>query len=114
MPERFLPYSVRALRRYSAQTFVKDLLAGLTVGLVALPLAMAFAISSGTPPETGIYTAIVTGFLVSLLGGSAVQIGGPTGAFVVIIYGIVQKHGFVADLDAALVRARKILEAPAP
>jgi len=93
MPERFLPYSVRALRRYSAQTFVKDLLAGLTVGLVALPLAMAFAISSGTPPETGIYTAIVTGFLVSLLGGSAVQIGGPTGAFVVVVSGIIARYG---------------------
>jgi SulP family sulfate permease len=93
MPERFLPYSVRTLRRYSAQTFVKDLLAGLTVGLVALPLAMAFAISSGTPPETGIYTAIVTGFLVSLLGGSAVQIGGPTGAFVVVVSGIIARYG---------------------
>src|ERR1044071_2720896 len=89
----FLPYSVRTLRHYSLQTFTQDLLAGVTVGLVALPLAMAFAISSGTPPETGIYTAIITGFLISLLGGSAVQIGGPTGAFVVVVSGIVARYG---------------------
>jgi SulP family sulfate permease len=107
MPERFLPYSVKALRHYSAQTFVKDLLAGLTVGLVALQLAMAFAISSGTPPETGNYTAIVTGFLVSLLGGSAVQIGGPTGAFVVVVSGIIARYGidglYMSTMMAGLV-----------
>jgi sulfate permease, SulP family len=93
MPKRPLPYVVHALQRYSAHTFTRDLLAGLTVGLVALPLAMAFAISSGMPPEAGIYTAVVTGFLISLLGGSAVQIGGPTGAFVVVVSGIIARYG---------------------
>src|SRR5204863_5518093 len=70
-----------------------DLVAGVTVGLVALPLAMAFAIASGVPPQTGIYTAIVAGFLISALGGSRAQIGGPTGAFVVVVSGIVAAHG---------------------
>ena len=82
-----------ALRHYDARTFAGDLLAGVTVGLVALPLAMAFAIASGAPPESGIYTAIVAGFLISALGGSRVQIGGPTGAFVVVISGIIAHHG---------------------
>ena len=81
----FLPASVLALRHYSVQTFTSDLIAGVTVGLVALPLAMAFAISSGMTPQAGIYCAIVTGFLISALGGSYVQIGGPTGAFVVVV-----------------------------
>jgi MFS superfamily sulfate permease-like transporter len=67
-------------------TFTADLIAGVTVGLVALPLAMAFAISSGMPPQAGIYTAVATGFVVSALGGSMVQIGGPTGAFVVVVH----------------------------
>jgi sulfate permease, SulP family len=95
MPHRrkFLPASVIALRHYSSETFTADLIAGITVGLVALPLAMAFAISSGMPPQAGIYTAVVTGFLISALGGSMVQIGGPTGAFVVVVYGIVAKYG---------------------
>ncbi len=82
-----------SLRHYTARTFAGDLVAGLTVGLVGLPLAMAFAIASGAPPESGIYTAIVAGFLVSALGGSRVQIGGPTGAFVVVISGIIAHHG---------------------
>ena len=82
-----------SLRHYTARTFAGDLVAGITVGLVALPLAMAFAIASGAPPESGIYTAIVAGFLVSALGGSRVQIGGPTGAFVVVISGIIAHHG---------------------
>lgn len=82
-----------ALRQYSRATFVSDLLAGLTVGLVALPLAMAFAISSGMTPEAGIYCAIVTGFVISAFGGSMVQIGGPTGAFVVVVSGIIAQHG---------------------
>jgi SulP family sulfate permease len=82
-----------ALRQYSFHTFTADLTAGITVGLVALPLAMAFAISSGLPPESGIYCAIVTGFLISALGGSMVQIGGPTGAFVVVVSSIVAEHG---------------------
>jgi SulP family sulfate permease len=88
-----LPASVAAVRQYSAATFASDLLAGVTVGFVALPLAMAFAISSGMSPQAGIYCAIVTGFLISALGGSAVQIGGPTGAFVVVVSGIVAEHG---------------------
>jgi sulfate permease, SulP family len=82
-----------ALRGYSWKTFAADAAAGVTVGLVALPLAMAFAIASGLPPEAGIYCAIVTGFLISTLGGSRVQIGGPTGAFVVIVSGIIATHG---------------------
>jgi SulP family sulfate permease len=82
-----------ALRSYHVQTFVSDLIAGVTVGLVALPLAMAFAISSGLPPQAGLYTAVVAGFLISAFGGSMVQIGGPTGAFVVIIASIVQRYG---------------------
>src|SRR5687768_14963661 len=78
---------------YSRRDFVSDLIAGVTVGLVALPLAMAFGIASGTTPEAGIYTAIVGGFIVSALGGSNIQIGGPTGAFVVVVAGIIAQHG---------------------
>ncbi len=91
--EPFVPKSIIELRSYSARRFVADLLAGVTVGLVALPLAMAFAISSGVPPQAGIYCAIVAGFLISALGGSKTQIGGPTGAFVVVVSGIVTKYG---------------------
>src|SRR5688500_9950602 len=91
--EAWLPKSVIALRNYSYQKFVSDLIAGLTVGLVALLLAMAFAISSGVPPQAGIYTAVVAGFLGSVLGGSSFQVSGPTGAFVVVVYGIVAQHG---------------------
>ena len=90
---RWLPASVRDLRHYSAAAFGHDLVAGVTVGLVALPLAMAFAIASGLTPQAGIYCAIVTGFLISALGGSRFQIGGPTGAFVVVVAGIVAEHG---------------------
>ncbi len=89
----WLPKSVQALRTYNRSTFGYDLLSGITVGLVALPLAMAFSIASGLPPQSGIYCAIVTGFLISALGGSRCQVGGPTGAFVVVIAGIVAKHG---------------------
>src|SRR5438445_6038059 len=91
--ERWLPKSVLCLRDYSLNKFLHDLLAGITVGLVALPLAMAFAIASGLTPQAGIYCAVVTGFLISALGGSTTQIGGPTGAFVVVIAGIVAVHG---------------------
>jgi SulP family sulfate permease len=91
--DAWLPKSVIALRDYDARTFTSDLIAGITVGLVALPLAMAFAISSGLTPQAGIYCAIVTGFLISALGGSRCQIGGPTGAFVVVVSGIVAKFG---------------------
>jgi SulP family sulfate permease len=91
--ERWLPKSVLCLRDYSLNKFLHDLVAGITVGLVALPLAMAFAIASGLPPQAGIYCAIVTGFLISALGGSMTQVGGPTGAFVVVIAGIIALHG---------------------
>jgi SulP family sulfate permease len=89
----FRPALVVALRDYAPRTFVSDLIAGVTVGLVALPLAMAFAISSGMSPQAGIYCAIVTGVIISTLGGSYVQIGGPTGAFVVVVAGIVAQYG---------------------
>src|SRR4051812_30632370 len=89
----YLPKSILALKNYSARLFLSDLTAGITVGLVALPLAMAFAISSGVPPQAGLYCAVVAGFLISALGGSRTQIGGPTGAFVVVVSAIVAKHG---------------------
>lgn len=89
----WLPKSVICLKGYTKRMFVGDLLAGITVGLVALPLAMAFAIASGVPPQDGLYCAIVAGFTISALGGSSTQIGGPTGAFVVVVFGIVAKHG---------------------
>ena len=91
--DRWLPKSVLCLRDYNLNKFSRDVIAGITVGLVALPLAMAFAIASGLTPQAGIYCAIVTGFLISLLGGSKTQIGGPTGAFVVVVAGIVAIHG---------------------
>jgi SulP family sulfate permease len=89
----WLPQSVLSLRHYDRRDFAHDLIAGITVGLVALPLAMAFAISSGMPPQAGIVTAVVAGFLISTLGGSTAQIGGPTGAFVVVVSGIVATYG---------------------
>ena len=88
-----MPKSVILLREYTFDKFIADLIAGATVGLVALPLAMAFAIASGVSPQAGIYCAIVTGFLISALGGSKTQIGGPTGAFVVVVLGIIAKYG---------------------
>src|SRR3984957_2299302 len=91
--KQWIPRSIECLRDYTARQFAQDLVAGITVGLVALPLAMAFAIASGVPPQAGIYTAVVAGFLISALGGSRVQIGGPTGAFVVIVAGIIAKFG---------------------
>src|SRR5436853_1123343 len=87
------PQSVLSLRHYDRQTFISDAVAGVTVGLVALPLAMAFSIASGLTPQAGIYCAVVTGFLISVFGGSKTQIGGPTGAFVVVVAGIVAVHG---------------------
>ncbi len=91
--ERWLPKSVLCLRDYNLNKFGHDVIAGITVGLVALPLAMAFSIASGLTPQAGIYCAMVTGFLISALGGSKTQIGGPTGAFVVVVAGIVAAHG---------------------
>ena len=79
----------QSLRTYNKEKFTADLMSGLIVGIVALPLAIAFGIASGVTPEKGIYTAIIAGFIISFLGGSTVQIGGPTGAFIVIVYGIV-------------------------
>src|SRR5688572_12945556 len=108
---RLLPKSVICFREgYDRRTFFADVGAGITVGIVAFPLAMAFAIASGLPPERGLFTAIVAGFLISLLGGSRVQIGGPTGAFVVIVYGIVQQYG-VDGLVLATLMAGGILVA---
>lgn len=103
----WLPKSVLCLRSYTKHLFVADLLAGITVGLVALPLAMAFAIASGVPPQAGLYCAIVAGFAISALGGSSTQIGGPTGAFVVVVFGIVAKYGidglFMCTLMAGVI-----------
>ncbi|MBR6828381.1 MAG: sodium-independent anion transporter, partial [Prevotella sp.] len=90
----FKPKLAQTIKNYSKKQFSTDLMAGIIVGIVALPLAIAFGIASGVTPEKGIITAIVAGLLVSLLGGSKVQIGGPTGAFIIIIYGIIQQYGF--------------------
>src|SRR6266513_2577707 len=104
--EDWLPKSAILLRHYDRHKFASDLIAGVTVGLVALPLAMAFAIASGVPPQAGLYCAIVTGFLISALGGSKTQIGGPTGAFVVVVFGIIAKYGvdglFMSTLMAGI------------
>lgn len=89
----FRPKLLDTLKEYSGQDFRADLIAGLTVGIVALPLAMAFAIASGVPPQAGIFTAVIAGFVISALGGTKVSIGGPTGAFIVILYGIYAKYG---------------------
>src|SRR4051794_22644478 len=108
MESRWAPALLRSLPGYSRQAFVGDLIAGITVGLVALPLAMAFAIASGLTPQAGIYCAIVTGFLISALGGSRCQIGGPTGAFVVVVAGIIAEHG-VSGLYVCTMMAGVIL-----
>src|SRR4051794_26962310 len=101
--QRWAPKLISCLRvGYTRRDLVSDLIAGLTVGLVALPLAMAFGIASGVSPQAGIYTAVVAGFLISALGGSRVQIGGPTGAFVVIVAGIIAAHGFDGLILATL------------
>jgi len=110
LEERWLPKSVLSFREYNLNKFVHDLVAGITVGLVALPLAMAFSIASGLSPQAGIYCAIVTGFLISALGGSKTQIGGPTGAFVVVVAGIVAAHG-VDGLFMCTVMAGAVLVA---
>ncbi|MGN0226368.1 MAG: SulP family inorganic anion transporter [Prevotella sp.] len=90
----FKPRLLSCFRNYNRKTFIADIMAGIIVGIVALPLAIAFGIASGVTPEKGIITAIVAGFIISILGGSKVQIGGPTGAFIIIIYGIIQQYGF--------------------
>lgn len=98
----FKPKLYTALKNYSKQLFMADLMAGIIVGIVALPLAIAFGIASGVSPEKGIITAIIAGFIISILGGSKVQIGGPTGAFIVIIYGIIQEYGEAGLIVATL------------
>ena len=90
---RFHPRLIDALRGYNRRIFTQDLLAGITVGVIALPLSMAFAIASGMKPEQGLYTAIVAGFCISAFGGTRHTIGGPAGAFIVVLYGIVEQHG---------------------
>ena len=104
----FQPKLFTALRNYSKERFMTDLMAGIIVGIVALPLAIAFGIASGVSPEKGLITAIIGGFIVSLLGGCNVQIGGPTGAFIVIVYGIIQNFG-IEGLAIATVIAGIIL-----
>ena len=98
----FKPKLYTALKNYSKELFMADLMAGIIVGIVALPLAIAFGIASGVSPEKGIITAIIAGFIISLLGGSKVQFGGPTGAFIVIIYGIIQQYGEAGLIVATL------------
>ncbi|MDD3196235.1 MAG: sulfate permease [Paludibacter sp.] len=99
----FQPKLFETLRNYSKAQFYKDLMAGVIVGIVALPLAIAFGIASGVSPEQGLYTAVIAGFIISFLGGSRVQIGGPTGAFIVIVYGIVQEFGITGLAVATII-----------
>ena len=87
------PKLFSVMKQYTKEQFVKDVIAGIIVAIIALPLSIALAIASGVNPERGLYTAIIAGFIISFLGGSRVQIGGPTAAFVVIIYGIIEKYG---------------------
>ena len=95
MSSRLVPKLFSCLKEgYDRKDFAQDAMAGVIVGIVALPLAIAFAIASGVKPEQGLFTAIVAGFLISTLSGSRVQIGGPTGAFIVVVFGIVQQHGY--------------------
>src|SRR3954449_6252822 len=96
------PKVLTTLHDYSWRLFTGDGLAGITVALVALPLSVAIAIASGAEPRAGLVTAIIGGFLISLLGGSRVQIGGPTGAFIVVVYGVIQQHGFDGLLLATM------------
>lgn len=99
----FRPRLLTALKTYKRADFFKDLLAGITVGVVALPLAMAFAIASGLPPEAGLFTAIVAGFIISALGGTRLQIGGPAGAFIVVVYSIVERYGIDGLIISTLI-----------
>ena len=99
----FRPQIVDSLKNYTKEKFFADLMSGVIVGIVALPLAIAFGIASGVTPEKGIITAIIAGFIISLLGGSSVQIGGPTGAFIVIVYGIIEKYGIEGLAIATLI-----------
>ena len=109
----FRPRLIETLHGYDRGQFLADLSAGATVGVLALPLAMAFAIASGMSPSAGIWTAIVAGFLISALGGSRVQIGGPTGAFIPIVYGIVAAHGEANLLAPELALVERLANPPA-
>ena len=103
LQSRFHPFRPRllaAVRGYSRARLIADVAAGITVGVVALPLAMAFAIAAGVKPEAGLITAIIAGFIISAFGGSNVQVGGPAGAFIVIVYGIVARYGLANLLIA--------------
>lgn len=99
----FTPQLFISLKTYDKEKFINDLMSGIIVGIVALPLALAFGIASGVTPEQGIITAIIAGFIISFLGGSRVQIGGPTGAFIVIVYGVVQNHGIKGLIIATII-----------
>ena len=99
----FVPALFRSLKDYSRAQFGKDLLAGVIVGIVAFPLAIAFAIASGVSPEKGIYTAVVAGFVIAAFGGSKVQIGGPTGAFIILVYSVVQSQGVAGLMIATFI-----------
>src|SRR6476619_5360212 len=99
----FQPKLVTTLKSYDREQFLGDAVAGVIVGVVALPLAIAFAIASGVAPDRGLWTAIVAGFIISAMGGSRVQIGGPTGAFIVIVYGIVQQYGLPGLIIATFI-----------
>ena len=102
------PELINSLKHYSFKTFLADFSSGIIVGIVALPLAIAFAIASGVSPEAGLFTAIVAGLCISVFGGSKVQIGGPTGAFAVIVYGVVEQFG-LSGLATATIMAGVIL-----
>ena len=104
----FAPKFFDCLKGYNSGIFTADLMAGIVVGIVAIPLAIAFGIASGVGPAEGLITAIIAGFFIAVLGGSKVQIGGPTGAFIVIVYGIIQQHG-LAGLMIATIMAGVIL-----
>jgi sulfate permease, SulP family len=104
----FRPRLLDDIRTYNRERLVRDVGAGATVGIVALPLAMAFAIASGLKPEAGLWTAIIAGFIISALGGTSVQIGGPAGAFIVIVYGIVERYG-LANLLISTISAGVLL-----
>ncbi len=105
----FDPKIIYTLKHYSKEKFLSDLMAGVIVGIVALPLAIAFGIASGVTPEKGIFTAIIAGFIISFLGGSRVQIGGPTGAFIVIVYGVVQQYGVTGLAIATMIAGVMLL-----
>ena len=102
----FRPKILSCMKSYSRSSFFADLNAGVSVGILALPLAMAFAIASGVAPEQGLYTAIVAGFIISVFGGSKVQIGGPTGAFIVVVAGIISQYGYGALAVATVMAGR--------